>query len=238
MWYINLSRANLSFPSIGSRALRCSSLERFFISDNKRTATYVCARSLCRSTEADRPVITWSHSLFKLLRRPVAPRRRLALIHNAGPIRTPRKINECDFRDVCWTSSRYNDRGRSTSAAGSRTDKRRICIISLFLRFHRKMNKRTASPFRSILSIRLIKPTHLHNVAVCLRVVAPRRDYFRRWQTFISFSPMHNIADNFPKYELGANVRSNFIDRLSTNLYDDSCFRASIKISREENRIA
>jgi len=155
----------------------------------------VCKRSLCRPTEADRPVITRSHSLFKLLHRPVAPRRRLALIHNAGPIRTLRKINECDFRDVCWTSSRYNDRGRSTSAAGSRTDKRRICIIPLFLRFHRKMNKRTTStggPFRSILSIRLIKPTHLHNVY--LRVVAPRRNYFRRWQTFIFFSRTHNIS--------------------------------------------
>lgn len=180
----------------------------------------MCARSLCRSTEADRPVITRSHSLFKLLRWPVVPRRRLALIHNAGPIRTLRKINECDFRDVCWTSSRYNDRGRSTSAAGSRTDKRRICIIPLFLRFHRKMNKRTRRvparrSVRSILSIRLIKPTHLHNVAVCLRVVALRRNYFRRWQTFLFFSRVHNIADNFPKYKLDAKVRSRakFINR-------------------------
>lgn len=42
MWYINLSRANLSFTSIGPRAIRCSSLKRFFISvDNKRTATCV-----------------------------------------------------------------------------------------------------------------------------------------------------------------------------------------------------
>jgi len=161
-------------------------------------------------TEADRPVITRSHSLFKLLRQPVAPRRRLALIHNAGPIRTPWEINECDFRDVCWTSSRYNDRGRSTSAAGSRTDKRRICIIPLFLRFHRKMNKRTASTrgsFRSILSIRLIKLAHLHNVAACLRVVAPRRNYFRRRQTFVLFSRMHNLPGDFPKRKLGANVR-------------------------------
>lgn len=114
------------------------------------------AHRVYAETEADRPVITWSHSLFKLLRWSVAPRRQLALIHNAGPIRTPREINECDFRDVCWTSSRYNDRGRSTSAAGLRTDKRRICIIPLFLRFHQKMNKWTASTggsFRSILSI-------------------------------------------------------------------------------------
>lgn len=196
MWHINLSRTNLSSPSIGPRAIRCFSLKRFFIPrDNKRTVT--CVQGVYAGLQKPIDLLLRDHIRYlNSLPRPVAPQRRLALIHNAGPIRTLRKINECDFRDVCWTSSRYNDRGRSTSAAGSRMDKRRICIIPLFLRFHRK-NEQTndeyrGGPFRSILSIRLIKPTHLHNV--CLRVVASRRNYFRRWQTFIFFSRMHNIS--------------------------------------------
>lgn len=101
-------------------------------------------------------------------------------------------------------------------------DKRRICIIPLFLRFHRKMNKQNAAvrggSFRSILSIRLIKLAHLHNVSAALpsRCCTATELLFVDGQTlsYLFFTRTHNLpSDGFPKRKLGANVI--FIGHLS-----------------------
>lgn len=94
--------------------------------------------SIYVGTEADRLRDHICHLNFL---RP--DRRWLTLIHDSRTIRTPREINEYDFHDICWRPLRNNDPGRLTSAITFWTGKRRIYIISLFLRFLRKMNKRT-----------------------------------------------------------------------------------------------